>query len=199
MIGALSARPTALHRVSAGVKLVVLCVFCTGVSMAGWPGAGWVGLAVVLLGGLALGRWFAGLILRDLKGPALIAALIFGFQWFAGRFDLGVSLAGTLLACISAAMMLSRTTSPAELLDVVDGWLARMRLPRKYRQRLALAIALTLRFIPAISGRSDVLRLAHLARSPKRPGWRLVTPLAIGTLDEADQAADALRARAHIE
>ena len=61
------------------------------------------------------------------------------------------------------------------------------------------AIALTLRFIPAISGRSDVLRLAHLARSPKRPGWRLVTPLAIGTLDEADQAADALRARAHIE
>ena len=42
-------------------------------------------------------------------------------------------------------------------------------------------------------------RLAHLARSPKRAGWRLVTPLAIGTLDEADQAADALRARAHIE
>jgi biotin transport system permease protein len=33
------------------------------------------------------------------------------------------------------------------------------------------------------------------ARSPRRPGWRLVVPAALAALDDADHAAEALRAR----
>ncbi|WP_074855056.1 energy-coupling factor transporter transmembrane component T [Thioclava dalianensis] len=184
---------------SAGTKLVMLCVFCTTLGVMRMVATGWLGLGVVLIAATVPGLWFVRLILRDLRGSALIAVVIVGFQWLSGRLDLGLAVAGTLLACVAAAMMLSRTTSPADLLDVLDRWLGRIGLPARPRRRLSLAIALTLRFIPALSARAALLSEAHRARSPRRVGWRLVGPLALGTLDEADTAAEALRARAFLE
>ena len=199
MIGHLSARPTFFHRFPAGPKLLVLCVACTALGLTAWPGAGWVGLAVVLMLCAVPGPWFLRLVLADLKGPMVIALLIVGFQALHGRLALGLSLAGTLLACITAAMLFSRTTSPSELLDAVDRWLACLRVRAEPRRRLSLTIAMTLRFIPALSARADRLAEAHKTRSSRRPGWKIVIPLALGALDEADRAAEALRARAHLD
>ena len=189
MIGALSARATPYHRMAAGAKLALLCAFCTGLGILRWQLSGWLGLGMVLAASAFPGGWFLRLILRDLRAPALIGGAIFGFQWFFGRPELGLSIAGTLLACIGAAMMLSRTTSPPP---------PRPR-PVRPRRRLSLAIALTLRFIPALSGRATLLVEAYRARSPHRLGWRIVGPLTLSTLDEADGTAEALRARAHLD
>ena len=199
MIGALSARATPYHRMAAGAKLALPCAFCTGLGILRWQLSGWLGLGMVLAASAFPGGWFLRLILRDLRAPALIGGAIFGFQWFFGRPELGLSIAGTLLACIGAAMMLSRTTSPADLLAVLDRWLEMVGFPVRPRRRLSLAIALTLRFIPALSGRATLLVEAYRARSPHRLGWRIVGPLTLSTLDEADGTAEALRARAHLD
>ncbi|WP_163025844.1 energy-coupling factor transporter transmembrane component T family protein [Chachezhania antarctica] len=198
MIGALSARHTRYHDWHAGWKLVGLCVFCTVIGFAQWVVAGWTGLILVLGAARLEGGWFLRMILGDLKSAALIAALIAAFQLALGSPMKGLEIAGGLLACIAAAMMMTRTTSPAELLDTVDGWLETLGMNERPRRKLALAVALTLRFVPALSERAQRLTEAHRARSPKRAGWRILPPLAIGALDEADRAAEALRARADL-
>ena len=60
---------------------------------------------------------------------------------------------------------------------------------------LALAIALTIRFLPVLSDRLSRIAEAWRARSARRPGWRILVPATLATLDDADQVAEALRAR----
>ena len=86
------------------------------------------------------------------------------------------------------------------VVDVLLRWLAGsavVALNEVMAQVFAMAVALTLRFIPALSARADHLAEAYRMRSPRRLSWRIVPPLALGALDEADQAAEAMRARAH--
>jgi biotin transport system permease protein len=199
MIGALSARPTPFHSWPAGYKLAGLCLLCTAIGFAPWFWVGWLGLAIVLLSTSLAGGWFLRLLLGDLKAPAIIALLILLWHGFAGRLEQGLSLSGTLLACIGAAAMLSRTTRPSDLQESIDRILEMAFVGPRLRCRLSLAISLTLRFGPTLSERAFRLREAHRSRSPRRVGWRLLPPLALGALDEADRAAKALRARAHIE
>jgi biotin transport system permease protein len=199
MIGALSARPTPYHRWRAGAKLAALCGFCTVLTLADTPLVPLLAIGLLLGMAARAGGWFVRAVLGDLKFPALIAAFIAAWHIWMGTAQAGLTLAATLLACIAAATMLSRTTSPAELLSAVDTFLACLRVPQKARRRLALAVALTLRFIPTLSARGRLLIDAHRVRSPRRAGWRVLPPLALGALDEADRTADALRARAHTE
>ena len=60
---------------------------------------------------------------------------------------------------------------------------------------LAVSIALVIRFTPVLLARAERLAEAWRARSPRRPGWRVVVPLALGAIDDAEQVAEALRAR----
>jgi biotin transport system permease protein len=60
---------------------------------------------------------------------------------------------------------------------------------------VAIAIALMIRFIPVMAERAARLSEAWRARSPRRTRVRLVAPLALGALDDADHVAEALRAR----
>lgn len=199
MIGALSARVTPLHALPAGRKLVALCLFCTALGAAPWPWAGWLGLALLLALAGRIGAWFLRLLLADLRSIAVIAALIVAWHGATGRMGEGAALAGTLLACIAAASLLNRTTAPSDILATLEDLFEALRIGRRLRQRLALAITLTLRFVPALQDRARVLSEAHRARSPRRIGWRLVVPLALGALDEADRAAEALRARSYLD
>ena len=78
----------------------------------------------------------------------------------------------------------------AELADDVE----RLGLPVG---RVALALAMTVRFIPVLATRAGDLSLAWRARSAKRPLHRLLNPLALAALDEAERSAEALRARSN--
>jgi biotin transport system permease protein len=52
-----------------------------------------------------------------------------------------------------------------------------------------------IRFIPVLSDRLSQISESWRARSPRRPGWRILTPATLAALDDADQVAEALRAR----
>lgn len=199
MIGALSARQTPYHRWRAGAKLALLCVFCTVLTLTDTPLVPLLANGFLLSMAAIAGGWFTRAVLSDLKFPAVIAVLIAAWHIWMGTEQVGLTLAATLLACIAAATMLSRTTSPAEILSAVDTFLIGLRVPQKARRRLALAVALTIRFIPALNARGRLLIDAHRVRSPRRTGWRVLPPLALGALDEADKTAEALCVRAHTE
>jgi biotin transport system permease protein len=46
-----------------------------------------------------------------------------------------------------------------------------------------------------LTDRITLIRSAWSARSPRRPGWRLLIPTALAALDEAEHVAESLRAR----
>ena len=71
---------------------------------------------------------------------------------------------------------------------------ARLIAPRA----LAMAIALTIRFIPVMLDRTVQISESWRARSRRGPGWRILTPVTMAALDDADRMAEALRARGGI-
>jgi biotin transport system permease protein len=80
------------------------------------------------------------------------------------------------------------------MISVIEG-LARPFRPILPPKTLALAIALTIRFVPTLLTRAEQIRQSWRARSPRRPGWRTLLPTTLAALDDADHVAEALRAR----
>jgi biotin transport system permease protein len=60
---------------------------------------------------------------------------------------------------------------------------------------VALTIALFIRFIPTLIERGITINAARRARSTGKSGWRIIVPLTLSVLNEAEHVANALRAR----
>lgn len=186
---------TPLHRLPAGVKLAALCLFTLVLFRLSAPlplaalAFGLVLLHLALHPSLAL----AGLRqLRPLWPFLLVIALWHGVT---GEVAGGAVIALRLITAMAAANLVTMTTRLSDMLAALDRLtapLARIGLPARH---LSLAIALTIRFIPVLAERIEAIRAAWSARSPRRPGWRILVPAALAALDEADHVAEALRAR----
>lgn len=195
MLTLTSPRETPLHGWPAGAKLAALCLFTLALFQVTSPL--WLaGVAVALtFGHLALGRDIgaAGLrLLRPLWPFALIVAL-----WHLALRDPsgGAVILLRMGITVAAANLVTMTTRLSDMLAVLMRLLAplsRFGLPG---DRIALAVALVIRFIPVLSDRIALIRTAWSARSPRPPGWRLMIPAALAALDEAEHVAESLRAR----
>lgn len=186
---------TPLHRLPAGVKLGALAV----ASLALMP-VDTLLPAVLATGATAAlyaaqGRRFAthGLrMLRPLWPFLLVLALWHGWSAEIAR---GLLIACKLVTAVALANLVTMTTPLDAMIAVLE------RLARPFARLglaphvLAVSIALVIRFTPVLLARAERLAEAWRARSPRRATWRIVAPLALGALDDADQVAEALRAR----
>jgi biotin transport system permease protein len=185
---------TPFHGWPAGLKLGLLCGFTFWLFQA--PGLGWLiaslGLIAVLY---ALCGWqFArqGIVmLRPLWPFVLIVALWHGW---AADWRGGAEVIVRLLAALAAANLMTMTTGLAAMVRVVE-WLMRPFAPILPPRRFALAFALVIRFVPVLSQHAETITQAWRARSPRKPRWRVLPPLTLSAIDEADRVAEALRAR----
>jgi biotin transport system permease protein len=152
-----------------------------------------------MLGALALiatgGAGFAGAVLRLLK-PLWPFVVVVGV-WHAWTGDLpgGIVILLRLATAVILANSITMTTSLSEMIAVFQ-WLARpFAVVGLSPRRLALALALAVRFIPVMLDHLARITEAWAARSPRRPRWRVVVPATLAALDDAERAAEALRAR----
>lgn len=185
------------HDVPAGAKLAVLVLATTGLFALTAPEH----LALAALGAAGLtasaGAGFARAALRPLwmlwPFIALIAA------WHLWRQDpAGVAIVLRMLTAVALANFVTMTTRLSDMIAVLEGLLrplARLIPPA----RLALAIALTIRFIPVMLLRAEALALAWRARSPRPARWRILPALTLSALDDATRVAEALRARGGVD
>ncbi|RCW68594.1 energy-coupling factor transporter transmembrane component T family protein [Pseudorhodoferax soli] len=194
MLSLYAAQKTWLHRVAAGPKLASLCVLGTGLLLVG--DLRWLlgGCAMVLALFVSLGRpaWRA---LPRLRAVVVMAVLIAAFHAWVGSPALGVVSALRLVTGILLATMLTLTTRFDDLLDVLESLLRPLQALGIPTGRLALALALVLRFIDVFHGQWQRLDDAHRARTGRGGGLRLLAPLTLRTLQTADRVADALAAR----
>jgi biotin transport system permease protein len=183
------------HRLPAGAKLAALALTTLALFHLTTPLPLALALAVILALIATGGRTFAmaALIsLRPLWPFLLIVAL-----WHLWRGDVpgGAVILLRLTAAVAAATFVTMTTTLADMIAVIT-WLARpLALIGLQPQTLAVAVALTIRFLPVMLIHLTRIREAIRARSPRRPGWRVMTPVLLITLDDADRVAEALRAR----
>lgn len=101
-----------------------------------------------------------------------------------------------LIAILFLAAAVTASTTIADFMAAVTD-LARPleRLGLMKAADLGLALGLVLRFVPEIAGRYEALKEAHAARGIPVKLSRMLGPLIISTLKDADRIAEAIDAR----
>jgi biotin transport system permease protein len=199
MISLTSEVRTPYHDWRAGPKLLALCLFTLGLfylqSLAIAGGA----LALVCAAYLLCGLGFARQGLRLIRPVFWFVAIILVWHLATDTMQDGAVIVARLLAAVAAANLVTLTTRLDDMLDVVQRGLARIGVPETTRRRISLAVALVIRFTPVLVQKGGALAEAWRARNVKRPGWRIVLPFALLAIDDAEQTAEALRARGGVQ
>jgi biotin transport system permease protein len=189
------ATETALHRWPAGAKLALLASLGVTLGLTAKPALLAAGFLAVWAAFLPLGRAEVARMPRRLWPLWPFVLVIGGWHLIRGTPETGLVITLRMLTMFAAAtLMLLTTRFDALLATFADLMrpLARLGLPV---DRMALALAMAVRFVPVLAERAGELARAWRARSPRKPRHRLIAPLALAALDEADHAAEALRAR----
>lgn len=183
------------HRLPAGAKLGLICAFTVLLFALKTPTALLIAAAATAALIASGGATFAKvslIMLRPLWPFVLIVAL---WHLWTNEPAQGASIVIRMITAVAAANFVTMTTRLTDMIAVLETLakpLARLGLsPRA----LALAVALTIRFIPVTLSRMQVIRESWRARSPRRPGWRVLLPATLAALDDAEAVAEALRAR----
>ena len=183
------------HRLPAGAKLGLLCAFTVLLFALKTPAALLIPAAATTALIASGGAVFAKVSLTMLR-PLWPFVLIVGlWHLWTNEPAQGASIVIRMITAVAAANFVTMTTRLTDMITVLETLtkpLARLGLsPRA----LALAVALTIRFIPVTLSRMQVIRESWRARSPRRPGWRVLLPATLAALDDAEAVAEALRAR----
>jgi len=189
-----SDQPTWLHSVSAGVKLLALALLGIGLFAAQqWQ--------VLLAATLVCVLVFASLGAAALRAKPLVvgvlvaSALVAGFHvWMAQPLLAAV----TMMRLLSATLMgiaLTLTTRYSDLLHVFEWLLSPLQKLGVRTDRLALQLALMLRFTEQFFVVWRRLDESYRLRTGKAGGFKILAPLTIHMLVTARRVADTLHLR----
>ncbi len=189
---------TPLHRVPVGPKLLALLATTCGLYALQSPVALVCALAGVIGLHLPGGPRFWRFALRQLRPLWVFVVIILVWHGLTDEWEAGLTILLRMVTAVAAANLVTMTSRLSDMIGILE------RLCRPVGaiippRRLAMAIALVIRFIPVLSERTNQLIEAFRARSSRRPGWRIIAPAALAALDNADHAAEALRARGGTE
>lgn len=185
---------TWLHSVSAGLKL--LAVMCLGVGLYVTSNQLLLSIAFVccVLVYASLGR--VGWRARRLLTPLLLACLlVLGFHAYMQQIDLGLLSALRMLSISLMGVAFTLTTSSAGLLHTLEWLMQPLNKLGIQTHRIALQLALMLRFIEHFFMVWQQLDDAHTIRTGKSGGLRLLAPLTLHMLQSAKRVADTLTLR----
>lgn len=196
MLTLTSPRETFAHRWRASVKLAGLAglTLVLFAPVAPWAAVMLAVSVLAVVAGLALALGLAGEWGRLYRPLWPFVLLILIWHGVTGTPLDGALVLGRMAAAVGAANLVTMTTRLSDM-QAVFLRLARPLSPLIPPRTLALAMALVIRFLPVMLQRDAQLRQAWAARSPRRAGWRLVVPMTLSALDDAERVAEALRAR----
>jgi len=199
MISLTSPVETWAHRLPAGLKLAVLSLATASLFATDNPAI--LGAAVVAVAALYRtgGAGFLREGLRNLRVLWPFLLLIALWHGVSGQVAAGLAVALRLMAALSLANFVTMTTRLTDMVDVLTLLLTPFRRLGLSTRALELSIALVVRFTPSIADKGRLLSLSWRARSPRKPGWRVVMPMAALAIDDAEHVAEALRARGGLD
>ncbi len=198
MIALTSQIETPYHRLPAGAKLGLLCLLTLVLFMIDglWVRL-WAVVFVIALY-LAAGTGFARQGWRHLKPVFHVVSVIAIWHVVTGTMTEGVRIVLLLIAAVGLANLVTMTTRLDDMIGVVRVLAAPLRHLGLRTGVLEIAIAMVIRFTPVLAHKGALLAESWRSRSPRRPGWRIVVPLVLLAIDDAEHVSDALKARGGI-
>ena len=186
---------TIFHSVPAGRKLLGLCVISTAlfqISSLSILLALTFGVAVTYL---TQGMGFAKFGARMLWPLWPFVLIIVLYHGITHDIAAGGEIILRMLIAVALANLVTMTTALNDMIDVLMGLLRPLNWIGISTKPVALTIALFIRFIPTLIERGITINAALRARSTGKSGWRIIVPLTLSVLNEAEHVANALRAR----
>ena len=186
---------TIFHKISAGRKLLALCVLSTALfqieSLTVLAFLTFAVIALYLSQGLSFAKFGARMLL-PLWPFVLIIVLYHGITHDIAA---GGEIILRMLIAVALANLVTMTTPLNDMIDVLMRLLRPLNWIGISTKAVALTIALFIRFIPTLIERGITMHAALRARSTGKSGWRIVVPLTLSVLNDAEHVANALRAR----
>ncbi|MFC9836186.1 energy-coupling factor transporter transmembrane component T family protein [Rhodococcus sp. NPDC127530] len=195
MIGLYRPGDSLLHRMPAGLKLLLLIAsIVTATVFVRTPlEVGVVLLVVGLLFAVAAIPWRVAVAqLRPVVWMLLIIAI---FQVLITSPARAVVVCGVLLISVALAALVTLTTRVTDMLDTVSRALGPLRRFGVDPDRIGLLLALAIRCIPLLTGIVQEVAQARKARGLQWSMTALATPVLVRALRTADAMGDALVAR----
>lgn len=195
MLSLTSPAKTPYHQLDARMKLIALCLVTVVLFQIKQPAL--LTVCAMFVFGLyaAMGWQFLASGMQKLKPLSIFVIVI--MVWHVATQDIigGVAICLRLLAVVAFANLVTMTTRLETLVDIATGLFTPLRRFGVRPKLLGFSIALVIRFIPVLMDRVRRLMEAWRARSPRRVNWRILAPVFLTVLDDADHVAEALRAR----
>ncbi|WP_299025620.1 energy-coupling factor transporter transmembrane protein EcfT [uncultured Sulfitobacter sp.] len=199
MISLTSPVKTRAHDWPAGAKLAALCMASMGLFMAyDLRVQGAVMLGVLLLYALP-GPVFLRYGLQRIWALWPFGVVLLGWHIWMGTPQEGGIVALRMFNAVALANLVTMTTSLQAMMAVVRRLAAPFVRFGVNLRAIELAAAMVIRFTPVLAVKGAALAQAWRARSRRPAGWRIVMPLMVLALDDADHVAEALRARGGFE
>ncbi|QSE82874.1 energy-coupling factor transporter transmembrane component T family protein [Rhodococcus koreensis] len=195
MIGLYRPGDSLLHRMPAGLKLLLLILSIVAATVFVRTPLE-VGVVVVLVGLLfvvASIPWRVAVAqLRPVVWMLLIIAV---FQVLITSPSRAVVVCGVLLISVALAALVTLTTRVTDMLDTVSRALGPLRRVGVDPDRIGLLLALAIRCIPLLTGIVQEVAQARKARGLQWSMTALATPVLVRALRTADAMGEALVAR----
>jgi biotin transport system permease protein len=194
MIATFHHADTAIHHLRPGVKIAA--VFLGGTLVFVFPG--WIALAILASAVLALyivARIPPALALAQIRPALLILVAIFALHVIVDDWLFGIFVVMRFSVVILLAALVTLTTRVSGMVAALEIGLGPARHIGIDPSRVALAVAMAIRFIPVIAMQAAAIREAQAARGLHRSFVAILVPLVIRSLRMADSVAEALDAR----
>ncbi|QTJ69564.1 energy-coupling factor transporter transmembrane protein EcfT [Rhodococcus sp. ZPP] len=195
MIGLYRPGDSLLHRMPAGLKLLLLIAsIVTATVFVRTPlEVGVVVLVVGLLFAVASIPWRVAV--AQLRPVVWMLGIIAIFQVLITSPARAVVVCGVLLISVALAALVTLTTRVTDMLDTVSRALGPLRRFGVDPDRIGLLLALAIRCIPLLTGIVQEVAQARKARGLQWSMTALATPVLVRALRTADAMGDALVAR----
>ncbi|MET4061390.1 biotin transport system permease protein [Arthrobacter sp. UYP6] len=193
LLGAYRAGRSPVHRAPLGLKAAAVVVLSAAVLI--FRSLPLLGAALLLiLGAYAAARLFSEWW-RPLKMMWPVLLLLGAFQTWSNGPAAALLVIGNIVACVTAARLLTLATPPQELLDGLVALAGPFRFLGADPERFGLTLALMMRSIPFLLGSAQDVRHSAMARGLERNPRALTVPVVIRAVVYAQQTGDALAAR----
>ena len=188
-------RRTKGHDIKAGWKLAGLAVLSAVLFTIESIMVLSLALALIIALHLYLGRDVLRYAIWMMRPIAVFAVIILVFHLVTSDFVAGFSIIMRMLVLVALANLVTMTTKLSEVMDVVEFCLQPVAKLGVNTRVFGVASAMVIRFTPVLINKASAIRESWRARSSKRVGWRIIMPLFLTAVDDADRVAEALKAR----
>jgi len=183
------------HRVSVIWKFLCVCVCSVALFWIDAIGLQLAALLTCCLLYLSAGLTFfyAGLKRLRFLWPIMLVILV--WHGLTGTALQGAGIALRLTSIVALSNLMTMTSRLSDLLGLVECMFKPLSKLGVNTRPVEIAVALVVRYTPVLIVKGGLLIEAWRARSIRKSNWRVVFPLCLVAIDDAERVAEALKAR----